>query len=333
MASDPAQFVNGDQIYHADTCSPLADAANNGRLKLYAVGRRAYPGKRLPKDSLKELCSLGCWDASRDQSWGLEWHRNEGIELTYLDQGKVYFAMDDQEFELLPGNLTITRPWQYHTIGNPNITACRLHWIILDVGVRQPHTPWKWPDWLVLSPNDIQSLTEILRGNEQPVWQATNEIGRGFERIREILESYETGTHESRLKIHINELYLELFELLKTSDKPLDINLSSAQRTVELFLTDLPNLLEMDWSLESMAKHCGMGRSQFSNYCRKLKNRTPMNYLMECRIEMAKRLLKENQDMNITEIAMECGFQNSQYFATQFRKNTGMSPGEFRKNV
>jgi AraC family L-rhamnose operon regulatory protein RhaS len=58
-----------------------------------------------------------------------------------------------------------------------------------------------------------------------------------------------------------------------------------------------------------------------------------MNYLMECRIEMAKRLLKENQDMNITEIAMECGFQNSQYFATQFRKNTGMSPGEFRKNI
>jgi AraC family L-rhamnose operon regulatory protein RhaS len=90
-------------------------------------------------------------------------------------------------------------------------------------------------------------------------------------------------------------------------------------------------MLDMDWSLESMAKHCGMGRSQFNSYCRKLKNRTPMLYLTECRVNKAKRLLENQKSMNITEIGMECGFQSSQYFATQFRKQTGISPGEYRK--
>jgi AraC family L-rhamnose operon regulatory protein RhaS len=248
-----------------------------------------------------------------------------------IDLGKVAFEVDNQKFQLFPNNFTITRPWQRHRVGNPNITANRLYWMIIDVGVRQPHTEWKWPDWLLMAPEELQTLTKILRGNENPVWQASAGIIRSFEKIRDLLENYKAVPNISRMKLHINELIMETYEMLKKSKQPLDASLTNAQRTVELFLSDLPNNLAMEWTLESMAEHCGMGRSQFSNYTKRIINRSPMNYLIEVRVAAAKKLLRENKSYNITEIAMACGFQSAQYFSTQFRKCAGISPREFRK--
>ena len=54
--------------------------------------------------------------------WGLDWHRNEGIEFTWLEQGTLPFATDDVETVLRPGDLTITRPWQRHRVGAPHVT-------------------------------------------------------------------------------------------------------------------------------------------------------------------------------------------------------------------
>ena len=104
-----------------------------------------YPGKRLPEKCLQEVCSVGVWDASKTQNWGLDWHRNEGVEITYLEKGSLGFSVDGWEGQLMPGNLTVTRPWQKHRVGNPEVGASRLHWLILDVGVRQPHFAWQWP--------------------------------------------------------------------------------------------------------------------------------------------------------------------------------------------
>jgi AraC family transcriptional regulator, 4-hydroxyphenylacetate 3-monooxygenase operon regulatory protein len=76
-----------------------------------------------------------------------------------------------------------------------------------------------------------------------------------------------------------------------------------------------------------------MARSQFTWHCRNLTNRTPMHYLADCRIEAAKSLLAVRPDLNVSDIAGICGFQTSQYFATQFRKRVGQAPAEFRKKT
>ena len=37
---------------------------------------------------------------------------------------------------------------QPHQVGNPLISASRMHWLILDLNVRRPNDPWKWPSWI-----------------------------------------------------------------------------------------------------------------------------------------------------------------------------------------
>lgn len=57
---------------------------------------------------------------------------------------------------------------------------------------------------------------------------------------------------------------------------------------------------------------------------------TAAEYLSHCRIEKAKALLANKHDMNVLDIAMACGFESSQYFATVFKKKTGITPSEYR---
>lgn len=332
MMSFVPVFNAANQKYHADTCEPLKNAAAQGLLRLDACGRGAYPGQPLPPDTISEVASFGVWDADHDQSWGLDWHRNEGIELTYVARGKVAFGVDDQHVLLKHGALTITRPWQRHRVGAPNVSASCLHWLILDVGVRRPNQHWQWPEWLLLSAEDRAALTNLLSHNEQPVWQADADVARYFEKLGAVAAGYGgRGSDESHIKLAINGLLVGLLELLRRNKPVLDSSLSSAQRTVRLFLASLPDRAEQPWTLESMAAACGLARSRFTYYCKQITNMSPNEYLRRCRVTAAAELLRKHRNDSITDIALNCGFSSSQYFATVFHEYFGCSPREYRE--
>jgi hypothetical protein len=97
--------------YELDTCEPQICAARNGKITLHALTKGHYPGTRIPPDALPGLASIGFWDGVGPQDWGLNAHRNEGIEIHFLETGKMAFAVDGRRFNLVPGNMTITRPY------------------------------------------------------------------------------------------------------------------------------------------------------------------------------------------------------------------------------
>ena len=321
------------RTYEADTCRPVVRATQTGQLRHVALARGHYPGRRLPRAALPGVKVVGYWDASQRQDWGLDWHRNEGIELTLLESGGFGFAVDGQKFALQPGDLTFTRPWQEHRVGDPNVGAGRLHFLILDVGIRRPHQSWHWPSWIVLTPGDLRQLTGILRHNEQPVWHGTTEIIGCFRRIGVAVEGDHDGDAISSLAVQINQLLLAVLNMLHRQDIKLDESLSTTHRTVELFWMDLcqnPDHLGLEWAVRGMARRCGMGVTNFIHRTKQLVNMTPIRYLNHCRLDAAARLLREQPDRSITDIALSCGFASSQYFATVFRRKFGVTPRAFR---
>ena len=56
---------------------------------------------------------------------------------------------------------------------------------------------------------------------------------------------------------------------------------------------------------------------------------TPMAYVKKLRLEKAAELLAST-DMNITETAEKCGFDDPNYFARLFKKSFGKTPREFK---
>ena len=84
-------------------------------------------------------------------------------------------------------------------------------------------------------------------------------------------------------------------------------------------------------SLENVAEKFNLSRSYLS---KKFKTATGFGfkeYIINVRIQNACRLLLET-DKSITDIAFECGFNDSNYFGDAFRKAKGISPHKYRKN-
>ena len=55
-----------------------------------------------------------------------------------------------------------------------------------------------------------------------------------------------------------------------------------------------------------------------------------MSYIIRRRIDEAQSLLLTT-NLTITAIAMECGYNNSNYFQSVFKNIVGMTPGKYRK--
>lgn len=322
-------YTDHDEVSVADSCKPLASAYERGEIKLQTFVHGHYPGRLLPKNSLEKLKTIGYWDADIEQTWGLDWHYNEGLEVTLLERGTLDFSIADKSRALQAYDLTVTRPWQKHRLGNPNITPGRLHWMIIDLDVRRPHQEWRWPSWVMLTKTDLDELTNFLRHNEQAVWHDARGIAECFQRISKVLELEQQESVASWLTVLINELLLHLLDLFRGRNVELDVTLSETQRTVKLFLEDLasdPSLLTREWTIGQMASVCGLGVTRFTDYSRRIVNTTPMKFLTRLRLSAAVQLMKVEPRLSNQQIAGRCGFSSDRQFAAAYHREYGCSP-------
>lgn len=83
-------------------------------------------------------------------------------------------------------------------------------------------------------------------------------------------------------------------------------------------------------SLGQMAEMVDMNASYLSSMFKHETGMTYSEYLFQCRVKQASRLLVETAK-SIGEIAEECGYQDARYFSKQFSKLVGLKPSEYRK--
>jgi AraC-like DNA-binding protein len=82
--------------------------------------------------------------------------------------------------------------------------------------------------------------------------------------------------------------------------------------------------------IERLAQIANMSVSHFDRTFKNEYGCSPFQYLMNIRIEKAKKYLK-NKDERITNIALLCGFSSASSFSASFHKSVGMKPMEYRK--
>ena len=90
--------------------------------------------------------------------------------------------------------------------------------------------------------------------------------------------------------------------------------------------------LDAELTLQELAVAVGYSRSHFLRAFRATTGVTPHRYLLNRRIERARRLLGE-PDMRIAQVAYCCGFSSQAHFTLAFRKVCGLTPGEYRREL
>lgn len=85
-------------------------------------------------------------------------------------------------------------------------------------------------------------------------------------------------------------------------------------------------------SLADLVAQSGMSERSFLRKFKEATGRSPIQHQLLCRLRHACSLLA-NTDLNVTEIALSCGFQDSNYFSRQFSRAQGVSPRAWRRNL
>ena len=87
--------------------------------------------------------------------------------------------------------------------------------------------------------------------------------------------------------------------------------------------------LSQSIKLEDLSNHAGISKFHFSRLFKKSMGVSPHKYVMQQRIELAKKLLLK-ADESISDIALKCGFNSHAHMGKYFRNYVGMTPKAYR---
>lgn len=143
----------------------------------------------------------------------------------------------------------------------------------------------------------------------------------------EILKSFKTARHIRHILVERSDEKPVILGTREMGEVPDDTNSSKVISEAKLYMsshfTD-PNLM-----LQDVAKAVNMSNSRFSTVFSQQNGQTFTEYLISLRLGKAKDMLRTT-GVKSTQIARECGYNDSHYFSYIFKKNVGITPSEYR---
>lgn len=85
-------------------------------------------------------------------------------------------------------------------------------------------------------------------------------------------------------------------------------------------------------SEEALAHHFGITPRTVSTQVRQHTGQSFLTFLHSCRIQEAQRLLAETK-LEVKEISAQVGFRSPQVFGRAFKRQTGRSPRQYRREI
>lgn len=100
---------------------------------------------------------------------------------------------------------------------------------------------------------------------------------------------------------------------------------AQVERAIDFMETNLSEPL----TLADVANASGLSPSHFARRFKSTTGAPPHQYLMQMRVERAKRMLLQHEP--IAEIALACGFTHQEHLTRIFRRTTGLTPASYRR--
>ncbi len=152
-------------------------------------------------------------------------------------------------------------------------------------------------------------------------------IGEIVDNPESILQSFKTARHIRHLLVEKEDKQAIILGVREMGEVTDDSQVPSIINDAKLYMSQNysnPNLM-----LSDVAKAVNMSKSRFSTVFSQHSGMTFTEYLIHLRLNKAKELLRTT-NIKSSQIALETGYNDSHYFSYIFKKNTGITPSEYR---
>ena len=246
----------------------------------------------------------------------------DAFEIHYMVRGHLRWWVENERQDFSTGKIFIIRPNELHGGDDGSIQPCEHYWFRI-----------RFPDQGAMPTLTETETTALREAYEKLAWRtfvASPEVREFLERL---LEEHRHGQSEQSVLMARLMLQALLITILRDHDRhcqtarPKPLVTWHVRRTLE-WLEE--NLFQNEVHLDAIAGNVGMSPTGLRARFMAETGYTLHEYIVRRRIEESRRRLSETID-DITHIAHALGFSSSQYFATVFRRETGMTPGEYRE--
>ena len=153
------------------------------------------------------------------------------------------------------------------------------------------------------------------------------------------ISGLEHGADDYLLKpFNAQEVLLKSKNVLRLRDSIIKREKGDVRPSInDQLLTQFFDFLDQDYAnpdlgVNDICDHLGVSRSQLHRKLTALTGESVNKWIRTIRIGRAKKLL-EDQDLQISEVCYETGFNNPSYFSKCFQEDVGILPAEFQKSL
>ncbi len=228
-------------------------------------------------------------------------------EIYYLEKGECGYFIEDRTYHAIAGDVIIIPPNVIHKTTYKAPYARRL----LSFNLEVLSNPLK---------DAFFSMIYIYRN-----YNIQSEIKSLFKKIHEEHKSPDKYSNEV-LKLYLSELIY----LLARNTNNVDGEIYSSPFVAETARYILENYAE-EITLSSVSKIMNVSHEHLSRTFKKDTGLGFNEYLNLVRLKKADEMLRSESHKSISEIAICCGFNDSNYFSDKFKSAYGVSPINYRK--
>ena len=248
------------------------------------------------------------YDRSRDvMAASTREHRHDNYEIYFLERGSCTYFVNHRYFSLAPGDVILIPSGESHrAYYKKEVRSRRV--ISFDTDG--------------LPPSLLHALADV------------DHLFRAPAVVAEITEIFDLIDAEYASKNEYREALLSLHtqRLLYLIARHKRENIAAAEKntTLERAIGYIKENYMRELSLSQTAKACGVTAEHLS---RTVKRETGIGfneYVNLLRLQRAESMLRHENGKSVSDIAFACGFNDSNYFSTRFKRVYGISPSRVK---
>ena len=271
-------------------------------------------------DELEEFCEI--------------MHKHDFIEIAYVVEGCGIHVVGENHYKISKGDLFVINydvPHRFFLDKNKNSRNIIYNCVFMP----------EFLDYALLSRNNFEDIaTSFLFRSLFPEdhhlcadlklsGTEFDEIGSLFYKMYTEYKAMQKG-YIDLLRAYLIELIIKIFRYLDMQKEkiPVSRNFNIVRKSLE-YLRENYN---SDVKLEDLAMKSFISKNYFSKLFKEVTGTNFIDYVQQLRIDQAISLLKST-DMKVVDIAYNVGFKDIKFFYYTFKKITGKTPGDYRKNI
>lgn len=249
----------------------------------------------------------------------MEFHAHDFLELYYFLDGSVTYYIEDQVYDLCPGDLLIIPAGKMHRPVIANEHAAYERMVL-----------WITPQYL----QSIDSPAGDLQKNLQKVGEHGYCVPfRGDETVfvtallKKLLYMQKNDTDP---KFCAGAVELYLWTIFR-SYGVIDTTHRNETQVIPQVIRYITEHFSEPLTLEDIATEFFVSKSYLNRHFKAYTNSTVYAYIMALRLTHARRMLREG--IPAVEAGRECGFSDYSTFYKAFKTQTGLSPQQFKSRA